>query len=141
MRPRRTAGSAEGRTGPRVSWLAPLLTVLLLSSCQPLYIPPVPTPLELPEQYEVDATAALDAGRPRLSIDLINVIEPAWLAVQWFSPANREVASESVWVTPSDEGSTARLRLPQDVMATSGRWRVVLSVDDLVLRQLSVEVP
>ena len=118
-----------------------IAALLPLCSCTPLYIPPVPAPLELPERHEIDAAAQLDAGRPRLRIELLNVIEPVWLAVQWFSPANVEAASESVWVTPADEGSSFSLRLPDDVEADAGRWRALISADGRVLRQVSIEVP
>ena len=144
-RPRQAVAPAPGIgriRRSRLSLAALLATaLLLLSACQPLYIPPVPTPLELPERLELDAQAGLDGQRPRVSVELLNIPEEGWLAVQWFSPNNRESASESVWITPADENSTMVLQLPSDVEAGSGRWRAVLSMDDRVLRQLSIEVP
>lgn len=115
--------------------------LFLLCACRPLYIPPVPAPLELPERLEVDAGGVVDAGTPRLEVELVNVVEPVWLAAQWFSPANDEVASESVWVTQADEGTVLTLLLPADVKVVPGRWRAVLSASGRVLRQVSIEVP
>lgn len=115
--------------------------LLALSSCQPLYIPPVPAPLELPERLVLDAHGEIDDERPRIVIELLNVPNEGWLAVQWFGPANRELASESAWVTPADENSILILRLPAEVEALEGRWRAVLSMNERVLRQLSIEVP
>lgn len=143
MRHTREQGRGAGVQPPRRSPLVVLLATLILTvtACQPLYIPPVPAPLELPERYEIDASARLDEGRPLLIIELGNVVEPAWLAIQWFAPNNREVASESIWITPADEGGTLSRGLPADVEVTSGRWRAILSVAERVVRQLSVEVP
>ena len=124
-----------------VKALASVLLALTLGSCSPLYIPPVPAPLELEERTGVDAVARLGGGRPLVLLELTSVVEPVWMAVQWFTPGNAEAASASVWVTPADEGTELSLALPDDVEVTPGRWRAVISAEDRVLRQVSVEVP
>ncbi|MEX2534742.1 MAG: hypothetical protein WD273_04000 [Trueperaceae bacterium] len=116
------------------------LLLLIVAGCRPLYLPPVPAPPELPERLEVDASAGLDDQRPRIRVELRNVPAEGWLAVQWFAPNNREVASESVWIAPEDEGRVVELNLPQDVEAVPGRWRAVVSLTGEVIRQLSVEI-
>lgn len=145
-RPLPAGGAADRVTGSTRRCRLPLATLLatgllLLTACQPLYIPAVPTPLELPERLELDARADLDGQRPRITIELLNVPADGWLAVQWFAPSNLEAASESVWIAPADENGRVVLQLPSDVDARSGRWRAVLSMNGRVLRQLSFEVP
>lgn len=123
-----------------------VLTALLLSGasvmagCTPLYLPPVPEPLEVAPRFDLEAVALVEEGRPVLRIELLEVPAAGWLAVQWFSPANREAASESLWVEPGDEGRVLQASLPQDVEPVSGRWRAVVSRDGVLVRQVSVEL-
>lgn len=125
-----------GRTA--AAWLL----ILLGAGCQPLYLPPVPAPLELPARFELTGSSALlQEGRPALRLLLGRVPQEGWLAVQWFAPDNREAASESVWVAPGMEGTVVHVTLPPDIESTDGRWRAVLSLEGEVVRQLSVEVP
>jgi hypothetical protein len=137
------AGPAAGRAA-RVRRLAPILGALLLSlpvACRPLYLPPVPEPLVLPERFELDASARVVEGRPSLTLMPRTVPSEGWLAIQWFAPSNREVASESRWLAPADAGRSLRVVLPADVEVTPGRWRAIVSRGGVVVRQLSVEVP
>jgi hypothetical protein len=120
--------------------LAPVLLVMQVG-CQPLYLPPVPEALELPERLELDATAFLRQGRPVLEVAVRCVPEEGWLAIQWYAPSNRQVASQSVWLAPSDEGRVEMLPVPSEVEPQPGRWRAILSWGELIVRQLSVEVP
>lgn len=121
--------------------LLTLMLLLLPLGCQPLYLPPVPTPLEAPERFELEGSAAIVDGRPSLDLAIRRVPAEGWLAIQWFSPGNREVASESLWIASADEGQSFRIALPEDVEPLPGRWRAVLSRGDEVIRQLSVTVP
>jgi hypothetical protein len=123
--------------GVRGAVLVGLLLPLLAGGCRPLYLPPVPTPLELPERFELDGSARIEGGRPILTLVPRNVPDEGWLAIQWFGPDNREVASESVWLEPDDEGITVSVALPADVEPVPGRWRAVLSRGGVIVRQLS----
>jgi hypothetical protein len=118
-----------------------ILVLALCTACRPLYLPPVPEPLELPPHFEADAVAEVTRGRPSLRLLLRTVPAEGWLAVQWFAPNNREVASESVRVAPEYAGRRLVVTLPEDVYSGPGRWRAVLSFEGTVVRQLSVEVP
>lgn len=123
-------------------WLKRTLLVLVLFSagCRPLYLPPVPEPLVLPDGLRVLGTAQVVDDRPRLRLSVSDAPREGWLAVQWFGPDNREKASESVWIDPSDEGHTHRLDLPPAIAADPGRWRAIVSFEGIVARQFSFEV-
>jgi hypothetical protein len=140
---REHASPIEGRAAP-VRLQVLILGALLLSlpaGCRPLYLPPVPDPLVLPERFELDGSARVVEGRPSLTLVPRTVPDEGWLAIQWFAPDNREVASESRWIVPEDAGRSLRVVLPADVEATPGRWRAIVSRGGVVVRQLSVEVP
>jgi hypothetical protein len=137
------ASQVEDRAAP-VRLLVLLLGALLLSlpaGCRPLYLPPVPDPLVLPERFELDGSARVVDGRPSLTLVPRTVPGEGWLAIQWFAPDNREVASESRWLAPGDAGRSLRVVLPADVEAGPGRWRAIVSRGGVVVRQLSMEVP
>jgi hypothetical protein len=112
----------------------------LLSSCTFLYLPPV-----LPEQT-VEATLDLSgssglsyaAEQLELSVFLRTIPQAGWLAVQWFAPNNKEVASDSLWIELRDQGLSQRFALPQK--PSKGDWRVVVSFGDRLLRQFSIEI-
>lgn len=124
----------------RTATAALLLTAALVTvaGCTPLYLPPVPEALEMEPRFELEARGVVEQGRPVIRIELLNVPAEGWLAVQWFSPANREAASESLWLEPGDEGRVVRFSLPEDVEPVPGRWRALLSRDAVLLRQLSL---
>lgn len=117
--------------------------VLPLGGCAFNYIPLIPeahipeAPLELrsPEGlvHEDDTL--------RLGVQLLNQQQEGWLAVQWFAPGNREAASDSLWVRPSDADRVHYLYLPGDVTLRPGQWRAVVSFNGRLLRQFSVQVP
>ncbi|NLG07889.1 MAG: hypothetical protein GX560_01345 [Deinococcales bacterium] len=116
--------------------LAGLALALLLVACRPLYLPPVPEPPPFEPGSRVAAfDAGLEAGRPRLEVELADVTEAGWLAVQWLAPNGREAASGSVWVEP--EAPRALFVLPADVEAVAGEWRAVVSLHGRLLRQFT----
>lgn len=122
--------------------LAALAVVLLLLSgaCRPLYVPPLIEGSQPEERARLQLDLVLQDGRPQLEVGVLSVAREGWLAVQWFSPFGREVASDSIWL---DEGSTGLrhvLPLPADVPLQPGEWRVLLSQHSLVIRQLTVLV-
>lgn len=119
-----------------------LAGLLLLSACQPLYLPAVPAGTAAPVRRPLlDVELRLAGGRPVLFLEVISATEEGWLALQWFSPRNTEVASDSVWLAGDAEGLALTVPLPADIDATPGEWRLLLSLHSRVLRQLSVNVP
>ncbi len=118
---------------------------LLLAACRPLYVPLVPAdglPEPRPVRLAPGSELGLDAsGRPHLTMTVLDLPHAGWVAVQWLDPRGREAASESVWLDPEQEPTTAELSLPADVAAMAGEWRVVVSFEGLLLRQLLITVP
>lgn len=119
--------------------------VAVLAACMPLYVPPVPQAPSVPVGARLGDASDLmtTAGRPRLALTLVpgDVLSDsgAWLAVQWYGPANTQLASDSVWVEGS-EPSEHVFDLPADVEVVPGEWRAVVSLDGLLLRQFRVDV-
>lgn len=119
--------------------LVPVLAVLL-GACSPLYMPPLLESSQPPERPGLKLELVLQDGRPQLEVGVVSVAREGWLAVQWFSPFGREVASDSVWLDADSAGVTHLLPLPADVPLQPGEWRVLLSQHSLVIRQLTVLV-
>lgn len=125
------------------------LGIAALTACVPLFVPPVPIDVVTPAPaWRVAGTAELRAVRDaegrvawlRLRLRFDEVPAPAWVAVQWFGPAGGERASGSRWVEPSDVGRPLTWDTPADLELSPGAWRAVVSVGDLLLRQLDVVV-
>lgn len=132
------------RACPPTAALAALAALaVLLGACRPLYLPPIPSgtapPPALALQAELAAAVGSEAGL-MLTVFVERVPEEGWLAVQWFDPSNREVASDSAWLDGEREGLTLELPLPADVAVRPGEWRALLSFGGVIVRQLSVEV-
>ena len=117
------------------------LLLVLLAACTPLYMPPLIDGAEPEPRARLELELLAPDGRPQLHATVLEVAEPGWLAVQWFAPGGREVASQSVWLDEGTVGSGFVLDLPADVEAQPGVWRALLSQHSLVLRQLNVAVP
>lgn len=121
-----------------------LLLVLSLSACTFTYIPPIPdrAPLEREARFGLRAPSGLEHinDELRLSVAVDEIPEAGWLAVQWFGPQNREVASDSLWLEPTDAGLARDLYLPEDVPLEPGRWRAVVSFGGRIVRQFAVTV-
>lgn len=125
--------------------LVGLLALCAVSSCTYTYIPPVPR-----GRVEPDPTLNLHtsagivtervAGTERLVLQLTasDVPEADWLAVQWFAPDNRQVASASQWLEPSHEPQDLQFVLSEDVTLRPGDWRAVVSYQSRVARQFSL---
>lgn len=114
-----------------------------LVGCRPLYLPPVPQRLPLKPVAQLADASALTASGGTLELHLVLESIPlaGWLAVQWLAPDGHEAASDSVWVTPADEGQGRTLRLPARVSLSAGEWRAVVSLHATVLRQFRIELP
>ena len=131
----------------RATVAAALATVVVVAftACMPLYVPLVPEAPSVPTGARVtDASSlAIVAGRPRLELNLVpgDALPGggAWLAVQWYGPANTLVASDSVWVEGSD-ASVHVFDLPPDVEVSAGEWRALVSLEGTLLRQFRVDV-
>lgn len=117
------------------------LLLIATAACRPLYLPPVPERAEAPERPVLDASLVVEGGRPVLLLGIGDVPREGWLAVQWFSPRNREAASESIWLDSGPAARNLRVPLPADIEADPGEWRALLSLHSRVLRQLDVNVP
>ena len=74
-----------------------------LSGCTFLYVPPVPkrTDIQVTPRLILDGASELRWTGERLELSVTPTVLPeeGWLAVQWFSPQNRQVASDSVWLS------------------------------------------
>lgn len=125
-----------------VPLLAALALCGALSACAPLYLPPVPEERDIavPERLELSAELRQSAQqRLELHLTFARIPEAGWLAVQWFSPAGREVASDALWLEPGDVGLEPLLALA-DQPLTPGLWRAVLSFGGTLVRQVSLEI-
>lgn len=125
--------------------VAVALLLAILTACRPLYLPAVPEAPPLPSHTLLHASSSLEvvSGRPVLTLLLSSLADGddgAWLAVQWFSPRNVQVASESLWVDANDVGRSLRFALPADVAVAPGEWRAVVSQGGAFLRQFRVDL-
>lgn len=121
-----------------------LAVTVALAACRPLYLPLIPDPPPYESGVRVASFQAEpdSTGRPRLELSLTDLKEAGWLAVQWLAPSGREMASESSWVEPVEEGVTPLtvFVLPDDISLTPGEWRAVVSINGQLLRQFRFEV-
>ena len=122
-----------------------LLCVGLMTGCRPLYLPVVPDEIPFTPQVRATSNSAINFaadGYPTIELELRDVPEAGWLAVQWFTPSGGEAASQSVWVEPAAEQSV-RFTLPADAELVAGEWRAVVSLNGRLVRQLNftVELP
>ena len=120
-----------------------LMALLLLpTACTPLYLPPVQerdTP-EMTPRLDLTGSSGLRLreGRLELSVFLAEVPEEGWLNVQWYSPQNRQAASDSLWVTQAEVGLSRIFLLPEDVALQVGQWSAVVSYQGDLVRQFSI---
>lgn len=133
------------RSRATLSWRYRVLLsglLLLLSSCAFTYLPLIPEARTLPPSLDLRGSAGLIQDGANLSLHLTLREVPAadWLAVQWYAPDNRVVASESIWIDPSSAGTTRVLFLPAEVPRRPGLWRAVVWYQGQVVRQFSLAV-
>lgn len=140
---RRTRARTWVRSSARgLAAVAALGALSALAACTPLYLPPVPATVEAPEPVVVAGNSSLQLADDRLiaTIYLAGTMEAGWLVFQWYGPSLRQVASDSVWVEPGAQDTRLVLAAPETVAIGDGRWRLVVSFDGVVLRQLEVVV-
>lgn len=121
-----------------------ILTLGLLSGCTLLYVPPVPerTEVQVTPRLILDKASELRWTGQRLELSVTPTVLPqeGWLAVQWFSPQNKQVASDSVWM--GEDAPLGHLfLLPGGVETTPGEWRAALSFENTLVRQFAATVP
>ncbi len=118
-----------------------LTLLLLLSACTYTYIPPVPEARTREKVFDLSSPSGLTLENERLRLDyrVDEVPEADWLAVQWFAPNNDQVASESVWISEV-EGGTSTLFSPERVTLRPGTWRAVLSFRGRIVRQFATTI-
>ena len=120
--------------------------LLLPTACTPLYLPPVPNTqdrtVEIAPRLNLTGSSGLRlrGDRLELSVFLTEVPEEGWLSVQWFSPQNRQAASDSLWITEADVDLSRFFVLPEDVALQAGQWSAVVSYDGNLIRQFSIAV-
>ena len=115
------------------------LLVFGSSSCKLLYLPPVPSNVIAPKRILINSSShiRLYQGSPALEIVIESLPKPGWLTLQWFGPDNREVGSESFWISEEDKGVSRIYILASKVPMLAGRWRVVVSFSNRVVRQIT----
>lgn len=126
----------------RAWWSVALLVVV--AGCTPLFLPPVPGNTLVPTpvwRVNSDSALAWNGAQLELRIRFSEIPQATWVAVQWFGATNGERASASYWVEPTDLERTFQWLLPDDVRASAGAWRAIVSVDSLLLRQFNATVP
>lgn len=110
----------------------------------PLYVPPVPPdPIEIRHPVELTGDSRLEVRGDGLvaRIGVRDVPHAGWLALQWYDPMLRQVASDSIWVEAATDVQRHLIAAPASVDVRPGRWRLVLTFDGMVLRQLEAVVP
>lgn len=127
-----------------------VLAVILLfsTSCTFMYIPLIPANPQVREaRFLVSDSAglALEEEQLRLDMSIREVPESDWLAVQWFNPLSKEIASDSKWLEGA-EASDAELEsqdisfvLPKSIALTPGYWRAVVSYQGRLIRQFGFD--
>jgi hypothetical protein len=128
--------------GQRMWW--PMLWLVMLSGCMPLFLPPIPSnPLVAETVWRVSSESALawNGAGLELRVRFSEIPEAAWVAVQWFGASNGERASASYWVEPSDLEADFTWPLPADIVGATGAWRAVVSVGSTLLRQFDGSIP
>ena len=92
-----------------------------------------------PKRILIDSSShiRLYQGSPALEIVIESLPKPGWLTLQWFGPDNREVGSESFWISEEDKGVSRIYILASKVPMLAGRWRVVVSFSNRVVRQIT----
>ncbi len=135
------AESRKHRVHPWVLLIAHCsLLIALLSSCTFLYLPPELPVQTIPETFDISGSSGLKYANNQLELSVLlrNVTQDGWLAVQWYAPNSKEIASDSVWIEVRDEGLAQTFTLPQ--IPSRGEWRAVVSFEQRLLRQFSFEV-
>jgi hypothetical protein len=119
-----------------------LAAVMVGTGCAPLYFPLIPDTVEAPEPVIVTGESVLEFrdGGLIATVHFEGTSKAGWLSFQWYGPLLGQVASDSVWIEPDPERSRLVIGAPATVAMRDGRWRLVISFEGTVLRQLDVLV-
>ena len=120
-----------------------LLVLVFLAGCTFTYIPPLrEARIPEPRLTIIDQKSSLEQTQTslKLTLELATVPQADWLAVQWFSPGNDEVAAQSVWLEPAPEPQAVAVPLSPRIALADGLWRAVVSYQGKLARQFSVTV-
>ena len=137
----------DGAWTPLRLAIAGIFVVAAATACVPLYLPPVPASLpplgDRTRITDVGVTVASN-GLVTVQMEVEEVAEEGWLAVQWFGPAGAARASEARWISRDVVPVVARFVLPDRVdLRPAGRWRVVVTYgrDVVAQREWNVDAP
>ncbi len=127
---------------PLSSYFLVLSSLLFLSSCTFLYIPPLIESQPFKESLDIENSKGLylEDDKLFLSVKLNQVPTEGWLMVQWFAQDNTEAASDALWVNQENEGFSSLYVLPANVTLAEGNWRAVLSFNNNFIRQFSLDI-
>ncbi|MEZ4631997.1 MAG: hypothetical protein R2880_15020 [Deinococcales bacterium] len=114
----------------------------MLGACTFTYIPVIPNAQNREAQLLLIGELHYEEVEETLVLNLKTLELPSsnWLALQWFNPQGKEVASDALWLSPEMLGEGLNFILPKDVMWEYGYWRAVLSFEQKVIRQFALEV-
>lgn len=79
------------------------IAVWFITSCVPLYIPPVPAHADTPHDLRVVNVVIADE---EISVAMHGDVD-GWVVAQWFAVNGRELGSHAVWLEVSGAASTA----------------------------------
>lgn len=122
-----------------------LLVLLLFTSCTFMYVPFIPdNPQARAPRFLLSDSQGLRVEAEQLQLDMTiqEIPESDWLAVQWFSPLSKEVASDSKWLEVIEDSGVAQnvnFELPKDITLTPGYWRAVVSYQGRLIRQFGFD--
>lgn len=114
------------------------LVALSLAACT--LVPLVPDPVERERRIDLAGSPGirLIAGGLDLGLRLTELPRAGVLTARWFDPDGRAVLEKSLEVTMEDAGRTVQLTGPTG--PRPGRWRAVVLLDGVVVRQFAIEV-
>jgi len=126
--------------------IAFLLIVLFSSSCTFMYVPLIPVNPQVREARFLLSDSqglSLETEQLRLDMTIKEVPESDWLAVQWFNPLSKEIASNSKWLEVDPEAlaesKEISFLLPENITLTPGYWRAVVSYQGRLIRQFGFD--
>ena len=129
-----------------VGLVVTLGVLLLCSSCTFMYVPLIPANPQMRDARFLLSDSkglSLEEEQLRLDVTITEIPKSDWLAVQWFNPLSKEIASDSKWLEVPDASSSESKEisfiLPKDIAVTPGYWRAVISYQGRLIRQFGFD--